>query len=195
MKRRLIIGGGIGVIALCLAGIVVVALGLGRWSWPAANPPPWQAGRPFEPVQVDDDPRLVSYATAELIRDRMANGLDLDDASYDSTYSFDDDATLFEREKPVPTGLIAAVSAGQGSFSPTTAETARADLQVRLYADTAARDAALRAVVEDPDHPARTVAEPRLPGASAAQVIQREGACASGRGRSTSIHAVAALGV
>ncbi len=194
MKRRLIIGGGVTVITLCLIGIVAVILGLGRWSWPAIHQPPWQAGRPFTPVQVGDDPKLISYATAELIRERIAHDLILDDASYRSTFSFDDDATLIEREKPAPPGLIAAVSADQGTFVLPSDNTTSVDLRVGLYADAAARDTALRAIAEDPDHSWQVVAEPHLAGASAVQVIQREGACSSGRGRSTSIHGIAALG-
>ncbi|WP_152361594.1 hypothetical protein [Microlunatus speluncae] len=194
MKRRLIIGGGVAVIALCLIGIVAVALDLARWSWPAIHPTPWQSGKPFAPVPVGDDPTLISYATAELIRDRMATTLSVEDASFDSTYSFDDDATLFEQEKPRPPGLIAAVSAYQSEVVLPTDNSIRADSRVALYADTAARDAALRAVAENPEYRSQVVAEPSLAGASAVRVIQREGACSSGRGRSTSLHGVAALG-
>jgi hypothetical protein len=194
VRRRLIVAGGITVIALCLIGIVAVVLGLARWSWPAIHQPPWQADKPFSPVQVGDDPELISYATAEMIRNRMETDLALDDASYRTTYSFDEDATLFEQEKPGPPGLIAAVSADQDSdFLPTDDPTST-DLRVGLYADTAARDTALRTIAENPDHSSRAVAEPHLTGASAVRVIQRDGACSSGRGRSVSIHGIAAIG-
>lgn len=194
MKRRLIITGGVAVIALCLVGIVVVALGLARWSWPPAHRPPWSAGKPFTPVPVGDDPELISYATAEVIRGRLATGLDLDDASYRLTYSFDEDATLFEREKPGPPGLIAAASAYQSDPDLPGDDSISADLRVGLYDDTGARDTALRTIADDPEHQARVVAEPAIAGATAAKVIQRDGACSSGRGRSTSIHGIAALG-
>lgn len=193
MKRRLIITGGVAVIALCLVGIVAVVLGLARWSWPDRHQPPWQAGRPFAPVPVGDDPKLISYATAELIRARMTTGLDLADASYRVTYSFDDDANWFEPEKPGPPGLIAAASAYQSELDLTD-DSISADLRVALYADSEARDTALRTAAEDSEQPSRVVAEPRIDGASGAEVIVREGACSSGRGRTTSAHGYAALG-
>lgn len=193
MKRGLIIAGGVAVIVLCLVGIVAMVLGLARWSWPARHQPPWQAGRPFAPVPVGDDPKLISYATAETIRDRMTTGLDLADASYRVTYSFDDDATWFEAEKPGPPGLIAAVSAYQSELHLTD-DSVSADLRVALYADRAARDTALRTAAEDSDHPSRVAAKPRIGGTSGAEVVVREGSCASGRGRTTSVHGSAAAG-
>jgi hypothetical protein len=194
MRRRLIIGGGVAVIVLCLVGILVVAVGLARWSWPPAHRPPWTAGKPFTAAPVEDDPELISYATAEAIRGRLATELDLDDASYRLTYSFDEDATLFEQEKPGQPGLIAAASAYQSDPDLPGDSSLSADLRVGLYGDTAARDTALRTIAEDPRYQSRVVAEPQLAGASAVRVIQRDGACSSGRGRSTSIHGIAALG-
>lgn len=192
MKRRLIIIGGIAIIVLCLAGIAATMIGLSGFTLPRINQPPWQSGKPFAPVPIDGDPKLISYATAETIRNRMASELDLDGASIRPTYSFDDRARMFESEKPSKSGLIAAVSAYQ-SGDESAGDQPRTSTRVELYADTATRDIAVRAVIDDSAYPSTTMSEPRIENAGDTAVIIREGACAAGGGRRASIEAIAAV--
>ncbi|MFC7620844.1 hypothetical protein [Microlunatus sp. GCM10028923] len=196
MKRILIIAGSCVVIAGCLAGILAVALGLVGWSPPLVNQPPWTAGKPLTPVPVGEDPKLFSYATAGLIRDRLATAEAFEDAQFDVEYAFDDQARIFDRERPQPpAGRIAEVSTYRYDVMPKTAQDrASLSVAVELFTGTDERDAALLRHGQSTRGSSTVLKEPKITGAAGAQLIQRVGACSSGRGRNVSIHGLAAVG-
>ncbi|GAB3762499.1 hypothetical protein [Microlunatus parietis] len=195
MKRVLIIVGGCVVIAGCLAGILAVTLGLIGWTPPLVNQPPWSAGKPLAPVPVGDDPKLISYATAGLIRDRLATAPSLEDAQFEVNYAFDDDARIFGREgRQPPAGRIAQVSAFQSDAVPGAEDRANVSVAVELFSGTDERDAALLRYGQSTRGSSTVLEEPNVDGAAGAQLIQRVGACSSGRGRNVSIHGLAAVG-
>lgn len=195
MKRILIIVGGCLLIAGCLAGILAVTLGLIGWSPPLVNQPPWSAGKPLTPVAVGEDPKLFSYATAGLIRDRLATAPSLDGARFEVKYGFDDDARIFDRARPEPpAGRIAQVSTYRSDAVPIAKDRASMTVGVELFTGTDERDAALLRAGQSTRGSSTLIEKPKLDGAAGAQLIRRVGACSSGRGRNVSIHGLAAVG-
>lgn len=195
MKRILIIAGSCVVIAGCLAGILAVTLGLIGWSPPLVNPPPWSAGQRLAPVPVGEDPKLFSYATAGMIRDRLATAPSLEDAQFEVDYAFDDQAQLFDRERAQPpAGRIARVSTYRFDAAPSARDRASMSVAVELFTGTDERDAALLTYGRSTRGSSTVIEEPKIGGAAGAQLIQRVGACSSGRGRNVSIHGLAAVG-